>query len=1038
MSKAVGKVLAVAAIVVGVVAAIPTAGASLGLSAAALSAISAGIAIASFANAALMKQGGDNQARQAAVTTLQIGEVARQAVFGLGAVAGSLVDAFNYGGKYGTDWEVMVVAIADHLCDSLVGFYVNDAYVAFGGDGAVAGYNGQLQVFWRPGSADQVPPATLTSYGGWAGTDRLRGVAYVVFAYKADASDAKSPVWTGGRPSFLSVVRGLKLYDPRRDSTVPGGFGAHRWSDPSTREWSDNAELCRYNYDRGIYACDRVDQPSQLLIGRGLSAIEAPPERIFAAANLCDEDVPLKTGGSEKRYRVGGVIAASDKFGDVAEDFAAAMGGIVIQPEGSVAVEPGHAKAPVAYITDDDLVAGTKVTFSEMRTEADEEWCNTVIPRYVEPTQKWTDHGAPIRRNSADVLADGGPREAPLNLKLVTSGTQAQRIGEIRRRMGRLQRSAGITLGPRFAELESGDWIVWTSARRTKGLPVQFRIESDALSREWRNSLSLREINASVFAWSTNDQIADGATAEAQGPPDGFGVPDPGSWSLVGGALTGADGAQIPAIVFQGAVEDTYVSEVRFEYRPYDATAGINEGWIGTELAAPQVTERRVVLAGGVQYQGAVSYRFPGGQPGERLILGPVVAGDLSLGQGDYLKLVVDKVTSAGRTLTKTAGINGNFDASAYSTVPLRGGCKLTFTAGQTTGQFMLGLNTDPETDPSWEGLDYAWHIKPGGQAEVYRSSGGFSSPTTYDASTVFQIVYDDGAIRFIKDGAVFLSQPAAPGIAFYVDSSFATLGASAANLDYQPVAGTARGAYVVTRYSTPYPVTSTANAIAIQAFEGAVDGGIGTFSFPGGTLNGLSPSTTYLVFWDFAATGYAAFAAPALPQMASSAYIFVREYTTQNADGTYPSEPTAPGGDGGGGYGGGRCPVPEARVLLANDEKTGPGETTTMGELRPGMSVWSAHERTGEWGAWEVERVWRFTSPLFAVDGRPTASPSHLWAINPGSPIDGWERMDAIGVRAGEGEVIAVTVRDAHTYVLIGDDGAWLLSHNKTAQERA
>jgi hypothetical protein len=267
--------------------------------------------------------------------------------------------------------------------------------------------------------------------------------------------------------------------------TVPGGSGPHRWLDPGTREWGENAELCRYNYDRGIYACDRVDQPTQLLIGRGLSALEAPPERIFSAANLCDEAVPLQGGGSEPRYRASGVISADEVFGDVADVFAAAMGGIVIQPEGSVAVEPGHGKSPVAYITDDDLVSGTKVTFSDFRSEADEEWANTVIPSFIDPSQKWASRAAPIRRNSADVLADGGPREAPISLRLVKSITQAQRIGEIRRRIGRLQRTASLTLGPRFCELEEGDWIVWTSARRTKGLPVQFRIESYALGRDW-------------------------------------------------------------------------------------------------------------------------------------------------------------------------------------------------------------------------------------------------------------------------------------------------------------------------------------------------------------------------------------------------------------------------------------------------------------------------------------------------------------------------------------------------------------------------
>ncbi|WP_380787228.1 phage tail protein [Sphingomonas sp. R86521] len=578
-----------------------------------------------------LKKTGNGQARQAAETSLQIGEGPRRAVFGETATAGSLGDAFNYGGKYGTDWEVIVVILADHLCEALMGFYVNDAYVAYAGDGDVAGYNGQLRVSWRPGSADQATVAVLTSQGGWASTDRLRGISYVVFEYKADAADAKKPIWTSGRPEFLCVLRGLRLYDPRKDSTVPGGSGPHRWLDPSTREWGENAELCRYNFDRGIYACNRIDQPTQLLIGRGLSALEAPPERIFSAANLCDEPVALQGGGSEPRYRASGVISADEVFGDVADVFAAAMGGIVIQPEGSVAVEPGHGKSPVAYITDDDLVSGTKVTFSDFRSEADEDWANTVIPSFIDPSQKWASRAAPIRRNSADVLADGGPREAPVSLRLVKSITQAQRIGEIRRRIGRLQRTASLTLGPRFCELEEGDWIVWTSARRTKALPVQFRIESYALGREWRNALSLREINATCFSWKISDEIADGTTAESQTPPDGYGEPDPGSWTLTGTTITSADGSTQPVLIFTGAVEDMYCSEVRFEYREHVTGQAADAAWIDPVFAAPDVRERRILVAGGKVYDGAVSYRFPGSIPGPRLILTPVTSGDLSL-----------------------------------------------------------------------------------------------------------------------------------------------------------------------------------------------------------------------------------------------------------------------------------------------------------------------------------------------------------------------------------------------------------------------
>ncbi len=570
--------------------------------------------------------------RQASETTLQLGEGPRRYVFGRCATAGALADAFNYGGKYGTDWEVLVIDIADHFCDALEGFYVDDTYHAYSGDGSVSGFNSQLSIWWVPGTEGQSVPSILTSQGGWSANDRARGCARVVVAYKSDASDAKNPVFPGGRPRFLFVVRGARLYDPRKDSTVEGGAGAHRWDNPATWEWSRNAELARYTFQRGIYACNRIDQPDMLLVGRGLSAIEAPPAAIIAAANICDEDVALAAGGTEKRYSADGVIDATEEFGAVEEEFARAMGGIVIQVEGAVMVEPGHAKVPVRTITDADFIAGTPIKFERERGEADEEWCNTISVRYVEPSQKWKDHSAPVRRDPADVIADGGARERTLTLRFVTSGTQAQRIGEIARRMGRLQKTGGFTLGPQHLDLEAGDWINWVSERRPERSGT-YRIQSDAQGAEWRNQLSLREIATSVFNWSTANEGLDGSVAEQQDAPSPYAPPDPADWN-VAPVTSDAGGLPVAALEFTGAVGDPYATGIVFEFRVEDPGNGPDDNWLSQQVA-PTVTVARTLtgLAGGESYEAAVSYQY-GGVTGARLILGPVTT--------DAVDLVID------------------------------------------------------------------------------------------------------------------------------------------------------------------------------------------------------------------------------------------------------------------------------------------------------------------------------------------------------------------------------------------------------------
>ncbi|MBB5987440.1 phage tail protein [Sphingobium lignivorans] len=695
MSRVVDFVVGAATVVAGVLLApvSPLIGSQLIIAGAAM--------FASSALNALLAPSRGNAERQAAETALNIGEEPRRAIFGRGATGGSLVDAFNYGGEHGTDWEVLVIALADHRCDAIEGFWVNDQYVTYTGDGFVPGFNNQLQIYTRLGTVGQTVPELLISQGGWSPSDRQRGVTHVTVAYKADAADAKNPIWTAGRPTFLWVVRGLRCYDPRHDSSVPGGAGAQRRNNPATWTWSENAEICRYNFDIGIYAEDRVDDPDMLLIGRGLSAIEAPPEMIFAAANLCDEPVALAAGGTEPRYRVGGTIYANEEFDDVEKAFAAAMGGILVQPEGTIGVEPGHAKAPVAWFTDDDLVRGTSASYSDERSDADEDWVNTVIPRYIEPTQRWSEHGAPIRRNTADVIADGGPREAPLTLRLVTSNTQAQRIGEIRRRLGRLAGTGGVTLGPRFAEIEEGDIVVWTSARRTAGVPVAFRVDSYRLDEKWQNTLALRRVASSVYSWTTADEIAPGATAEANTPPAVYGQPPAGDWSAVGGTVEGAVAA-VPAITFSGGASDPHAIGILFEFRKDGDTA-----WTPMPVVAPGST-RQIVTAvqAGTAYQPAVTYFYDNGR-GERRVLATVTTGDFTGVEGPPGASVAELTIYRASASAPATPTGGSFDVATRTLTPPSGWSLTMPTSGTrwSASGYAAWSGTSGTVTPTWFGV---------------------------------------------------------------------------------------------------------------------------------------------------------------------------------------------------------------------------------------------------------------------------------------------------------------------------------------------
>jgi hypothetical protein len=576
------------------------------------------------ASAFLMPKG---PARNASEQAIQLGEQPRCAIFGETAVAGSLVDGFNWGGKYGTEWEGLIIRLADHECEGLTGFYVNDEFVEYTGNGNIDGYDDSLEVHFRADTSNEALPTLVTTKGpSWnAGYNQGESGCDVFVAYKADKPDEKHPEWPGGRPRFLWVVKGKKCYDPRLDSTVPGGSGTHDWDDPSTWEWSDNPAVCRYNWVRGIYANDQVDNPAQLLIGRGLSAAEAPPENIIAAANLCDELVDL-----EKRYRVGGPVYSQQNFLEVEEMFAAATAGIVVTREGSVELEPGEAKTVTATFTDADLLAGTEVSWNQgVLSESDDEWVNTVVARYVEPDQKWADHAAPVVREASYIHADGKPREAQITLRLVSWTEQAQRVAEIALRMGRLWGRAQVTLGPRFCEIEDGDWVTWTSARH--GFTKTFRVDAYSINEKCQNTLTLREINEDVY--SDLPPRPDFSDNTPSTPPPDIGTPDSDNWTLTAITLDSA-GLSKPALHIEGSSDDDeLVQSIVFEYWKDDGVTVPSDDpdavpWTTAGTLPPSTTQIDITsVAGGATYYAAVSY-IVDGEPSDRLVLGPVTLTD--------------------------------------------------------------------------------------------------------------------------------------------------------------------------------------------------------------------------------------------------------------------------------------------------------------------------------------------------------------------------------------------------------------------------
>ncbi|GAA3271505.1 hypothetical protein GCM10020258_46670 [Sphingomonas yabuuchiae] len=86
--------------------------------------------------------------------------------------------------------------------------------------------------------------------GRWNGDRRLTGCAWLHLQFKVtgNSKKAESP-FSGGPTNRMTIIgKGARLYDPSRDSTVPGGSGPMRANDQSTwRYVTDDGEVIGEN-----------------------------------------------------------------------------------------------------------------------------------------------------------------------------------------------------------------------------------------------------------------------------------------------------------------------------------------------------------------------------------------------------------------------------------------------------------------------------------------------------------------------------------------------------------------------------------------------------------------------------------------------------------------------------------------------------------------------------------------------------------------------------------------------------------------------
>ncbi|MGD1869319.1 MAG: phage tail protein [Neomegalonema sp.] len=411
---------------------------------------------------------------------------------------------------------------------------------------------------FRQGDGAETDPLPL-----WTENHKLNGIAcsYIRLEYDQD-------VYGGGIPNITAEIDGAKLFDPRSGLT----------------EYSANSALAVRDY------------LTDAQLGLGVSQAEIDDNSIIAAANLADEPIDLLEGGTEPRYECHGVVDTSARPDSVLEALLISMGGAVSYSGGQFGIVGSAYSPPVLDLTDDDLVGGVTI---QPRREATETF-NAVKGVFASAEDNWIETDYPVQRSTLFATEDGREIFTELDLPFTTSNTMAQRLAKVALLRSRQQLTVPGAFKLKATRLRAGAVVRLTIARYGWNA-VEFEVMEWSFQLQPNGEvgvvLALREIAASVFDWTTDDELPFVPTQK------------PASQLQLAVTLPEGLAAQTQNVL----VDEDVLPGVRFYWTPDDDLARYEISWStgGSQWQSAVVSEPFHVV-GGISLEEIDEFRIRG------------------------------------------------------------------------------------------------------------------------------------------------------------------------------------------------------------------------------------------------------------------------------------------------------------------------------------------------------------------------------------------------------------------------------------------
>lgn len=444
----------------------------------------------------------------------------------------------------------------------------------------------------------------VAGYPGWTASSKLSGLAASNWVLKFDKKGKK---FTSGPPSPGIIAQGVKVYDPRLDSTYPGGSGACRAFQENTYVYSNRPALHGLTYAMGRYQ----NSKKRFGIGFGIDAIDV--QAFVNAANIEDAN----------NWTVGGVMYSQDDKWNRLKQIGQSGCWEPIKLGGRLSLIQSAPRVSIATINSSDVVG----KISLVATQSQRERINGLVPRYRSEAHGWQVIPARVVRVGAYVTADGGERTEEMDMEFVQDLQQASTLAAYdivnRREFGPIE--MGVKL--RWIGLKPGDCVTLNIPEANLNNQKCIVISRSLDPENGAVNLQFKSETDSKHAFALGVPGA-APPFPALTPPDQSTVAAPagGSWTMTTVQLTTVGNGSIPVLRFAGSVTNSAAEAVIFDYRETGTTE-----WIGTVVYEANVTKADIAtIKPGATYDGSIRYVVRG-VPGNRLIftaggLGPVVS----------------------------------------------------------------------------------------------------------------------------------------------------------------------------------------------------------------------------------------------------------------------------------------------------------------------------------------------------------------------------------------------------------------------------